>query len=159
MLKEAWVLVRRRNSRLRFSNVFVVRSDFHIALGEGVERQELEAGFFQRRRDRRTQRRPLLHEGVVGGAGGQAVGRVDDPVVVALHLGLRMARAVRQEILQLMGRAPLDADAVPARQGVLQPGVAVDDDQPWGGESALLEIGDRGTPRGGSFGCRQPQRE
>jgi hypothetical protein len=34
VLKEAWVFVRRRNSRLRFSSVLVVRSDFHIAFGK-----------------------------------------------------------------------------------------------------------------------------
>ena len=34
VLKDAWVFVRRRNSRLRFSNALVVRNDFHIAFGK-----------------------------------------------------------------------------------------------------------------------------
>ena len=34
VLKDACVLIRRRNSRLRFSSVFVVRNAFHIAFGK-----------------------------------------------------------------------------------------------------------------------------
>ena len=52
---------------------------------------------------------------------------VDDLVVVALHLGLRVPRTVLFEILQFVRGAALDAHAIPSFQRALQPAVAVND--------------------------------
>lgn len=53
---------------------------------EVVEREELKPGFLQGLRDRRTQGGPLLHEGVIGRAGGQAIGGVEQTMVITFHL-------------------------------------------------------------------------
>ena len=72
VLNDAWVFVRRRNSRLRFSSAFVVRKRLPHRFRERVEREQVEAGLLERSRHRRAERRPLLHEGVIGRAGVEA---------------------------------------------------------------------------------------
>ena len=59
---------------------------------------------------------------------------------------MRVLRTMRLEVLQLMGGTALDADALPLFQRVLQAGVAVDDEQEWRRETALLQLGDDAAP-------------
>lgn len=68
-------------------------------------------------------------------------------MVIAFHFGLGVPRTVRAQVLQLVCRAALHPHAVPLLQGVLQAGVAIHDQQHRRGESSLLQIRDRGTPR------------
>ncbi len=96
-------------------------------LWEVVEREELKPGFLQRLRNRGTQGGPLLHEGVIGRAGGQAIGGVEQTMVIAFHFGLGVPRTVGAQVLQLVRRAALHPHAVPLLQGVLQAGMAIHD--------------------------------
>jgi hypothetical protein len=63
-----------------------------VVLPDALARNQ--AGFLEGLGDRRTERGPLLHERVVRRSSGEAIGRVEDAVVVALHFRLRMLRAV-----------------------------------------------------------------
>ena len=58
VLNDPWVLVRRRNSRLRFSSGFVVRRVLPHRFGELVESQQHQPRFLEAARHRRHQPRP-----------------------------------------------------------------------------------------------------
>ena len=90
-------------------------------LREAVEREQVEAGFFQRARDRRAERPPLLQARVIGRPRGEAIGRVDDAVIIAPQLGPGMNGTRVREISAFVGRAALHLHRRPGLERLLRP--------------------------------------
>ena len=86
VLNDPWVLVRRRNSRLRFSQWVRRAPRLPHRFGELVEGQQHQPRFLEAARHRRHQPRPLAHDVAVRGPRLAAVCRLHDAVPVSFQL-------------------------------------------------------------------------
>lgn len=83
---------------------------------------------------------------------------MNDPVIIALHLGARVDGTRVVEIAFLVGRAALDAHRGPGLQRLLQAGVPIGHHQQWGWQAASLQIRQQPAPRRLRFSGGQLQR-